>query len=259
MLAVDLGDRRPAQLHRLLADLERALFQIGGHVSLAERHLAVGVLEIGLGVLDEEGDFPGVRGVAVMPGEGRDGDLVVERDLLALLRRLHGERDADRLVAQAMDVVQGARPPGRTHLQRPDLLGGQPGRVAEVEDHLHVVVRLLVLAGRGDQPLFLGQVLDQRLDDILGRAVEQETERGQRLFDELEMVRHVDPECLERQRPVGHRLEERMFLGVPGFPEGDDLFADPGGGAVHIPASPLGRGDATPRGYARQSAGDVSS
>src|SRR5712691_3480537 len=99
VMAIEVSDGGPAQHAGLLRHLERAqLHRVGVQVLGAQRGLPLAVLDVRLGVLGEELDLARARRVAVVPRGGGEDDIGVERRLLALLRALHREHDADRLL-----------------------------------------------------------------------------------------------------------------------------------------------------------------
>ena len=173
-------------------------------------------------MFDEEGDGRIVPVEAVMPGEGRDGDLVVERDLLALLGRGHGERDAQRLLPVDVAIVQGARPPAGSRPGRRDFFVGKAGVPAEIRNHLEMVVRLVARLRNGHQPFLLGHVLRDHPPDVRRSAPVEKAEGRHDIVHEFQMLGHVDAERAQRQRTVEHGLKERVLLGVPTLADGDD-------------------------------------
>jgi hypothetical protein len=183
-------------------------------------------------MLLEEGDLRVAQLVAVVLLESGQGDFQVERHLLALLRRLHRERDADGLVAQRAAVMQRPRPPRGRALQVFHLRILEAGRAREVENVDHVIVRDVAVLLDCLQARFLRQVLDEGIAHILRCPREQVPERRQHQLDEPVMLRHVHPERAQRQLAFAHLLKEGMVLGVPLFADRDDLLDDGGRGQL---------------------------
>ena len=96
--AIELGNRRPAQLADFLGDLQGPRLELRRvEVPAAQLDLASAVLDIGSVMLGKELDLARRALEAVMLLESRQQDLADQPRHLALLRRLHRQDDPDRL------------------------------------------------------------------------------------------------------------------------------------------------------------------
>ncbi len=241
--AVDLRHAVPARAHRGERHVERALghrFAVdmfGDESDLAARMVGVGDVMLG-----EELDGGMVHLEPVICLEGGQHALAVERGLLAFLRRLHRHDHAERLVADRVDVEIRARAPGGELRRRLHRVIAEAGGAAEPENHVHVVVRLAPVAGAGDKPLLLGEILKNGTASLaFRRAVIGDAQARQDAAHMLVMLHHHRPDGLEPELAGGEIEEERVILGVPLLANGDHLFrrilADPARHQTALPWS----------------------